>query len=52
MLLPQALAPLGRFLLIIVLFSLANLAVLRQRIRIEEDALRREKDFADRSGGE
>ena len=35
----------------LVLFSLANLAVLRQRIRIEEDALRRDTDYADRSGG-
>ena len=32
----------------LVLFSLANLAVLRQRIRIEEEALRRDTDYADR----
>jgi methyltransferase len=36
----------------LVLFSLANLAVLRQRIRIEEDALRRDTDYGDRCGGE
>ena len=36
----------------LVLFSLANLAVLRQRIRIEEEALRRDTDYSDRFGGE
>jgi methyltransferase len=34
----------------LVLFSLANLAVLRQRIRIEEEALRSGTDYARRSG--
>jgi isoprenylcysteine carboxyl methyltransferase (ICMT) family protein YpbQ len=34
----------------LVLFSLANLAVLRQRIRIEEEALRQDTDYADRFG--
>lgn len=32
----------------LVLFSLANLAVLRQRIRIEEEALREATDYKDR----
>jgi methyltransferase len=35
----------------LLFFSLANLAVLRQRIRIEEEALRRDTDYADRFGG-
>jgi methyltransferase len=35
----------------LALFSLANLAVLRQRIRIEEEALRRRTDFGQRFGG-
>src|SRR5512139_2131617 len=35
----------------LVLFSLANLAVLRQRIRIEEEALRGMTDYAERFGG-
>src|SRR5512139_3259736 len=34
----------------LLLFSLANVAVLHQRIRIEEDALRRDTDFAERTG--
>ncbi|MBP2683806.1 MAG: hypothetical protein H6Q79_1845, partial [Deltaproteobacteria bacterium] len=34
----------------LVLFSLANLAVLRQRIRIEEAALREATDYAERFG--
>jgi len=34
----------------LVLFSLANLAVLRQRIRIEEKALREATDYAERFG--
>ncbi|HEX9191040.1 MAG TPA: isoprenylcysteine carboxylmethyltransferase family protein [Candidatus Deferrimicrobiaceae bacterium] len=36
----------------LVIFSLANLAVLRQRIRTEEEALRRDTDYADRFGGD
>jgi methyltransferase len=35
----------------LVLFSLANLAALRQRIRIEEEALRGATDYARRFGG-
>lgn len=34
----------------LVLFSLANLAVLRQRIRIEEEALRERTDYEERFG--
>jgi isoprenylcysteine carboxyl methyltransferase (ICMT) family protein YpbQ len=33
----------------LVLFSLANLVALRQRIRIEEEALREAMDCAERS---
>jgi len=36
--------------LTLILFSLANLALLRQRIRIEEKALREATDYADRFG--
>jgi methyltransferase len=35
----------------LLLFTIANLAVLRQRIRIEEEALREATDYADRFGG-
>ena len=36
----------------LVFFSLANLAVLRQRVRIEEEALRQDTDYTDRFGRE